>query len=751
MDWQIIFAAYDSTWLGWGVNVLKVVVGLGMVIFVHELGHFLVAKMCGVKCEKFYLGFDFFGLKLWKMQWGETEYGIGVFPLGGYVKMLGQEDNPARLREEFERAKAAQEAEAGESSPTASEQAQAEENAQTPTAGTETAETQVAEAASDKSDAPALGEEQEKVDLEAVRAALYDPRSYLSKSVPARMAIISAGVIMNVIFAFVVAAAGFGLGVRDVRCGVGEVVPGKPAWVNNVRSGDDIRRIAGEEVERFQELRTGISLGDLSDGVEMVIDRPGDSEPFRVRIMPDQTGPYPTIGVGLPFINALGDQMPALPGTAGAEAEPPLKPGDRFVQVGGVEVEDYASVRRQFALRPAEPITVVVERKPRQQEDGRADAEPALPERVTITIAPQPVERLGLIMKPGPIVAVQKDSPAERAGLVPGDHIEKIDGEALGDPLTLAERLRQRAGERISISVRREGESITFSDVELRRADWFDDSFVKDSPVGVPALGIALEVENRVAGVIDDSLAAAAGVSPGSVVTEARLLPPDKMTIEQEGLERAKALLEQDEISVAFDDEEQNWPYLISLLQSLLPGTTVELTLRDADEEEQTVTLSPEPIGRSYEPMRGLLFQRDLFTRQAHSLSQAVSMGYEETIESLLLIWKMLEKLGTGQVSAGELRGPLGIIQAASQSAAAGTGELLMFLCILSANLAVLNFLPIPVLDGGHMVFLAYEGITGKPPSEGVFVTLSYLGLIFILGLMIWAIGLDVGRLVGGS
>ena len=101
-----------SGWLDAGLwlAVLQVAIGLGMVIFVHELGHFAVAKACGVKCEKFYLGFDFGGLKIWKYQYGETEYGIGVFPLGGYVKMLGQEDNPARLREELERAKAAQQA-----------------------------------------------------------------------------------------------------------------------------------------------------------------------------------------------------------------------------------------------------------------------------------------------------------------------------------------------------------------------------------------------------------------------------------------------------------------------------------------------------------------------------------------------------------------------------------------------------------------------------------------------------------------
>ena len=85
------------------LNILKVLAGLGAVIFVHELGHFLVAKACGVKCEKFYVGFDvpikIFGFALprtfWKQKWGETEYGIGIIPLGGYVKMLGQDDNPA--------------------------------------------------------------------------------------------------------------------------------------------------------------------------------------------------------------------------------------------------------------------------------------------------------------------------------------------------------------------------------------------------------------------------------------------------------------------------------------------------------------------------------------------------------------------------------------------------------------------------------------------------------------------------------
>src|ERR1700750_80468 len=86
------------------LTILTVAAGLGFVIFVHELGHFLVAKACGVKCEKFYLGFDIYGLKIFHFQWGETEYGIGILPLGGYVKMLGQDDNPNNAADERARA-----------------------------------------------------------------------------------------------------------------------------------------------------------------------------------------------------------------------------------------------------------------------------------------------------------------------------------------------------------------------------------------------------------------------------------------------------------------------------------------------------------------------------------------------------------------------------------------------------------------------------------------------------------------------
>ena len=73
------------------------------------------------------------------------------------------------------------------------------------------------------------------------------------------------------------------------------------------------------------------------------------------------------------------------------------------------------------------------------------------------------------------------------------------------------------------------------------------------------------------------------------------------------------------------------------------------------------------------------------------------------------------------------------------------TGMLLLFLTVLSANLAVINFLPIPLLDGGHMVFLALEGIFRRPVSEKVVVAFHYAGFVFIISLMLFVLSLDFG------
>src|SRR5262249_39497247 len=149
----------------------------------------------------------------------------------------------------------------------------------------------------------------------------------------------------------------------------------------------------------------------------------------------------------------------------------------------------------------------------------------------------------------------------------------------------------------------------------------------------------------------------------------------------------------------------------------------------------------------AFNPDRGFAFNVETFRDRASSWDEALAMGKRATGESLLQVYGFLRGLGTGQISPMGLGGPVTIAVAAGSNAKAGLSKLLLFLTILSANLAVINFLPIPLLDGGHMVFLAIEGIFRRPVSEKVVVAFHYAGFVFIIGLMLFVFGLDVRRL----
>lgn len=716
------------------VVILEVAIALGMVIFVHELGHFLVAKACGVKCEKFYLGFDIWGWKLGKFRWGETEYGIGILPLGGYVKMLGQEDNPARLREEIQRAK--QQALGGTGILPAPGEALADRQCHPP------------------------------VDVAAAERALFDPRSYLAKSVPKRMAIISAGVIMNVIFAFLCATIAYPLGVKQIAAGVGLVLPGEAAWRAGLRVGDQIQQINGEKVSRFGDVLKNISLGDnIAEGVPIVVRRSGVPQPLTMTVFPDHKGLRPTIGVSNPWTSTLNSQWPpTLPGSPAWQAAPKFQGGDRIVKIDDEPIESYVQIHAYLAAHPEKTLKVGIQRpldkkgsdasEPASDAVGHRDADrpknAAPPTALTIDVAPNPMRQLGLQMAMGELSAIQTDSPAAKAGLRKGDLIEQVDGEPVGDPMTLPERLRRRAGQTVTLTVRRQGTDDPIRiEVPLRRADWYEQPVAEGSPMSVPELGIAYRVLNRVEEVAAGSPAAKAGLRAGDVIAQAIILPPAEETSEKQNVNQLRKLFMairqflfgEDQATVQFGPKQKNWPFFMYVLQSLAPGSRVELVLED----QRKVTLEPEQSAAWFNPDRGFRFDPEEFTETAHSLGQAVELGWRETAESLTLVLAFLRNLGTQQISPRALGGPGTIAKVAGQAAYEGLPTLLIFLTMLSANLAVLNFLPIPLLDGGHMLFLAWEGIRGKPADERVQMALTYLGFIFIVGLMIWVIGLDVG------
>jgi regulator of sigma E protease len=695
------------------VALAAAIVGLGFVIFVHELGHFLVAKACGVKCEKFYLGFDIYGLRLFRFRRGETEYGIGILPLGGYVKMLGQEDNPVRLREEMERAKVKPEG-----------------------------------------DAQGSAKPEDLAAAEHAQQVLYDPRSYLAKSVPRRMAIISAGVIMNLIFALLMAIAAFGFGVRQIAAGVGQAIPGKGAWTAGLRAGDKIIKIAGKEIETFDDMREAVMLGDIEHGLEVVVERPGVGEStFTIRV--GEIAGNPGIGVRPPWETSLLDEegaLPVVPGSPAAESKPAFQPGDRVLKIAvdngdkqpveAQTIENYGQLASYLELHPDRPLVLAIER---EKELDTMSENPPPPQQLAIRLAANPVRSFGLVMKIGPITAVQAGSPAEKAGIKPGDVIRTLDGQPVDDPLRLPDRLRQNARKTVKIGIERAGKTIDIP-VTLRPADQSDMPMNQDDPMGASALGVAYRVLNEVESVEKNSVAEDKGLRKGDILVSATIHPPDREAIKAMREQYRQPELGQARVTIQFDDEHRNWPYLMMyLMQSAepgaaLPGSQLQLKWqRDKDVHEVYVALSP--VAGWFNPDRGLIFEPVMVRQQG----DAVRLGAKATVNSTLMVYRMLQKVGSGQISARNFGGPWTIIRVAIATALQGPGRFLLFLTLLSANLAVLNFLPIPVLDGGHMVFLAYEGIRGKPANERVQMTLTLIGFALLMALMVWVFGLDFG------
>ncbi len=686
--------------------ILEVAFGLGMVIFIHELGHFAVAKWCGVKCEKFYLGFDIYGLKLAKFQWGETEYGIGILPLGGYVKMLGQDDNPNRAAQERER------------------------SLLHPAGG---------------------GGFESAADFSPEPGGL-DPRSYMAKSVPQRMAIISAGVIMNVIFAFVMATAAYLIGVRDVACGISAVLPGSAAWKADLQPGDEFLQIddSGSRPLRFRDLMTAVTLGDIQRGVDFEIKRQGVEKPFRVSVKPapDKLRMRPTIGVAPPRTTQLSDQKPVIDGTPAAAVDA-FEPGDTIVSIGDAKIHSYADQLKELTRHPGETLQFGIERAEKDSPQG----EEKIVKHVDIEVPPRPMRTLGLVMKMGKITAVQAQSPAAEADLRPDDFIVSIDGQPPADPLRLPELLRRRAGETVTVAITRKipaGQDEKLEkQITLRDPAWPEESSEPGIQVSVPALGIAYKILNIVHQTEKESPAAEAtlldGDKPAAVprfaasdeVVKAEIILPKKATVDEDKVEVA---VPKSPEPLEFSAESPNWAFFMNQVQWLPEGAKIKLTLKDG----RTATLELTDASDWFVVDRGLINGMQITTARATSLSEAMTMGWQETKDAVLQVYSFLRRIGT-QISPFLLGGPKTIAEAAGDAAYQGVAQLLVFLTMLSANLAVINFLPIPLLDGGHMVFLILEGILRRPVSEKVVVAFHYVGFAFIISLMMFVLGLDFG------
>jgi regulator of sigma E protease len=198
--------------------------------------------------------------------------------------------------------------------------------------------------------------------------------------------------------------------------------------------------------------------------------------------------------------------------------------------------------------------------------------------------------------------------------------------------------------------------------------------------------------------------------------------------------------------------EVATWQEFVAVIERS-PGQPVPLLVeRNGDRFEAVVTPHDRQLDSGLRVGRIEVAVPDMqqyMPRVRPSPLGALQRGAGQTWDMSVLTVDFLAGLFTGRHSARNVGGPIAIGQMSGRFARAGLEEFLGFMAILSINLAILNLLPIPVLDGGHLVFLAFEAVRGRPLSIEQRMRLSQVGFVLIILLMTWAIGNDVLRAFG--
>jgi regulator of sigma E protease len=228
-----------------------------------------------------------------------------------------------------------------------------------------------------------------------------------------------------------------------------------------------------------------------------------------------------------------------------------------------------------------------------------------------------------------------------------------------------------------------------------------------------------------------------------------------------EGSQAERAGLESGDWIVAVDGEPViYWSDWVELIEQA-PNKTLVLTLIRAGTEYQlratpdvrTVELvndSEDSSGSvpSTQIEQGFLGVGPVVIEVEYPLVEALQMGVDETLSKTSLTFSMITKMFSGDVSAKTLVGPVGIAKIAGQSAKSGWRTFFGIMALMSISLAVLNLLPVPMLEGGHVVFILAEIIMGKPVSEGIQSAALQGGLVLVAMMFIFVTFNDLSRLI---
>lgn len=704
---------------------LILVIGFGCLIFFHELGHFLAAKWAGIRTHAFAIGFgpvlcswrQGVGFRVGSTNrdvakrlgkpaeqindealaaagMGETEYSLRAIPLGGFVKMLGQEDlNPSAVSD--------------------------------------------------------------------------DRRSYNTAPFGKRLVVVSAGVIMNILLAMVLFVWAFLAGVRFEAPVVGAVAATAPAGEaravdadergiteKGLQPGDRIVSINGDEIDTFADIQVAVAMARPNEPLDIHLIRTGHDEPLRFQITPekDSASGLLSIGIGPAASNQLlpadinGYEIVAPYIAESGVFDQGVEPGMAMVEANGRPIETFEQFQALVEHGDGEPVETLWRRL--HPETGEVVSEAV---SATINARPQ-YQRLIVPARGGgspsrleegllglvPMTRVKELTPGSpnRGVLRAGDLVLRID-DLSGPRLTaLQEYVSNRPNQSVALELLRDGEIVQ---TEARLND--------DGMLGV---GIEYAVDVLM---IAEPMPRVA-VSKGDGEYEIHPTPVHDLR-----LPPMTTLLSVDGAAVA------DWPSFRAALRASTAeayaagqGTSVMLGVRyptpGEPEDEVELALSAEEVKalhdlgwRSALPSVAFLPIQTTLSANGNPIT-AVVMGVERTHSLIMMTYLTIDRLFRGSVGVEQLRGPIGIAELGFQVLQRGFMYFVFLMGMVSINLAVINFLPLPILDGGLALFIIYERIVGRPPSVQVQNALNLVGIVLIGALFIVVFYNDIARIV---
>lgn len=404
-----------------------------------------------------------------------------------------------------------------------------------------------------------------------------------------------------------------------------------------------------------------------------------------------------------------------------------LRSGDKIVSVNDKKVRSFEEFQKELNKFKNSEVKLLVQRENSSEESSIIAKVKSVPNKNPISMDSMigEIEGFSLLSK-GTIIGLQEDSALATLGLKSGDRIASVNGKQIRFWRELEKEL-MAVGQTEALQLQIERQANPKEKPENISLTLSPKALVKD--YSTASLNIE-SAELFVDSVVEKSPAALAGIQPKDRLVEIN----------------NKTLTKWDDVITIIKATEADQPVNVKLLREsklisldIKPQMTEQMNLQG--KEEKRFTIGVIPIIN--------IADIDFVKVKAESMGEAFVRGLGRTWEVSVMTVLSFVKLIQNQISPKNIGGVLSIGQAASDSFKMGLSSFLQMMALISINLFILNLLPIPVLDGGHMVFYTIEVIKGSPLSVKKMEVAQQVGMILLMSLMVFALFNDFTRFFG--